>query len=175
LRNPLDFSRRLVNFSEQRKDWPMIQHPLLSEIESFSKAATERDDFLMESARAINRHLPHCNWVGFYFLKDGRLHVGPYLGKPTPHTVIELDRGICGAAVSQGKTIVVDDVNADPRYLACSLETRSEIVVPLTVDGRIIGELDIDSDKKAAFGEQDRAIMEEAAVIIGRALERWPV
>jgi L-methionine (R)-S-oxide reductase len=151
----------------------MDQHPLLTEIESLAPAADDRDDFLMESARAINRHFPHCNWVGFYFLEDGRLHVGPYLGKPTPHTVIDLDRGICGAAVSQGKTIVVDDVNADPRYLACSLETRSEIVVPLTVDGRIIGELDIDSDKKAAFGDHDRAIMEKAAVLIGENLGRW--
>ena len=128
--------------------------------------------FLTETARAINAHFPHYNWVGFYFLKDGKLHVGPYVGKPTPHTVIELDRGICGAAVSQKKTIVVDDVNSDPRYLACSLETKSEIVVPICVAGKIIGELDIDSDETAAFGENDRILMEQAAALIGDALER---
>lgn len=151
----------------------MTDHPMLSEIDSLAAEASSRDDFLLESARAINRHFPHYNWIGFYFLKDGKLHVGPYIGKPTPHTVIELDRGICGAAVSRGETIVVDDVNADPRYLACSLETRSEIVVPIQVDGDIIGELDIDSEAKAAFGDRDKELMEQVAELIGKILPRF--
>jgi GAF domain-containing protein len=150
----------------------VTEHPLLTEIESLAGAIENRDDYLMESARAINRHFPHYNWVGFYFLEDGKLHVGPYLGKPTPHTVIELDKGICGAAVSREETIIVDDVNADPRYLACSLETKSEIVVPIRVGGKIIGELDIDSARKAAFGPDDKKLMEQAAALIGDALAR---
>jgi GAF domain-containing protein len=151
----------------------MTGHPLLAEIESLAAEYSSRDEFLMESAKAINRHFPHYNWVGYYFLKDGKLHVGPYIGKPTPHIVIELNRGVCGAAVSQGETIVVDDVNADPRYLACSLETRSEIVVPIRVNGEIVGELDIDSEEKAAFGDHDKRLMEQVAALIGNILPRF--
>lgn len=101
------------------------------------------------------------------------MHVGPYIGKTTPHTVIDLDHGICGAAVSQQQTIVVDNVNADPRYLACSLETRSEIVVPLKMHGEIIGELDIDSAVTAAFDPDDKAVLEETTAEIGRHLETY--
>ena len=150
----------------------MSKHPLITRIETLASEASERNLFLTETAQAINDQFPHYTWVGFYFLHEGKLHIGPYIGKPTPHTVIDLNRGICGAAVSQEKTIVVDDVNADPRYLACSLETRSEIVVPICAGGKIIGELDIDSDRTAAFSEDDRILMEQAAVLIGDTLER---
>lgn len=137
--------------------------------------ATDINEYLLETARIINRRYPHYTWVGYYFLREGKLHVGPYIGKPTPHTVIELDRGICGAAVSQARTVIVDDVHADPRYLACSLETKSEIVIPLRIEGVIIGELDVDSDRKAAFGETDRQLLEDAAALISRTLQkRWP-
>jgi len=146
---------------------------LANDIEQLARTATGRDQFLLETARAINRHCPHYTWVGFYFLKGSKLYVGPYIGKPTPHAVIELNRGICGAAVSQGKTIVVDDVHADPRYLACSLETRSEIVIPLRIGGRIVGELDIDSDRKAAFDDNDRRLLEQLAEKIARRLEEF--
>ena len=82
--------------------------------------------------------------------------LGPYLGKPSPHTRIPLNRGICGAAATQKATIIVDDVNADPRYLACSIETKSEIVVPIMRGDEVLGEIDIDSDRPAAFGASDR-------------------
>ncbi len=89
------------------------------------------------------------NWVGFYMLEPGAnppmLVLGHYQGAMTPHTRIPLNQGICGAAASSGKTVVVDDVKKDPRYLACSLETKSEIVVPVFVRGKVAGELDIDS------------------------------
>ncbi len=144
----------------------MAKHIILDELENLAGKALNRETFLWETARAINRHFPHYNWVGFYFLEGGKLHVGPYVGKPTPHTIIDLYQGVCGAAVSQGETIVVDDVNADPRYLACSLETRSEIVVPIRIAGRIVGELDIDSDRQAAFKAQDKALMEAVADLV---------
>jgi len=102
------------------------------------------------------------------------LVLGPFKGAPTPHTRIPLNQGICGAAASTGKTIVVDDVNSDPRYLACSLETKSEIVVPVFVNGKVAGELDIDSHSVAAFGAEDRKLCEHAAALVGRFLERHP-
>jgi GAF domain-containing protein len=90
----------------------------------------------------------------------------------TPHTRIPLNQGICGAAASTGKTVVVDDVAADPRYLACSLETKSEIVVPVFVHGKVAGELDIDSHFRAAFGPEDRKLCERAATLLGKFLEK---
>ena len=147
---------------------------LVKDVEHLARTTAGREQFLLETARSINRHCPHYTWVVFYFLKGGKLHVGPYVGKPTPHTVIDLNRGVCGAAVSQGETIVVADVQADPRYLACSLETRSEIVIPLRIGDRIIGELDIDSDRKAAFDDNDRRFLEQLAEKIARKLEEFP-
>lgn len=150
----------------------MTEHPLLADISRAAAETAGRDTFLLETARSINRHFPQYTWVGFYFLKDGKLHVGPYIGKPTPHVVIDLDKGVCGAAVSQAETVVVDDVNADPRYLACSLETKSEIVIPIRVRGEIIGELDIDSDRLAAFTAENRKLLERVSEIVGEFLER---
>ena len=95
-------------------------------------------------------------------------------GAMTPHTRIPLNQGICGAAASSGDTIIVDDVNSDSRYLACSLETRSEIVVPIFVHGKVVGELDIDSHFPAAFGPEDRAVCEHTAALVGRFLEKIP-
>ena len=87
-----------------------------------------------------------------------------------PHTRIPLGRGICGAAATAKTTIIVDDVNADPRYLACSIETRSEIVVPIIEDGEVLGEIDIDSDTPAAFGDADRHLLEQVAALLAESL-----
>jgi len=118
----------------------------------------------------LKTQLPSYTWVGIYLLEGEELVLGPFLGKPSPHTRIPLNRGICGAAASQKATIVVDDVNADPRYLACSLETRSEIVVPIMLGDDVLGEIDIDSDKLAAFGPDDRTLLEAVAAALARRL-----
>ena len=124
-----------------------------------------------ESAvRLLAQHLPDYTWTGIYVLDGNELYLGPFVGKPSPHTRIPLGRGICGAAASEKTTIIVDDVNADPRYLACSIETRSEIVVPIMLDGEVLGELDIDSDKPAAFGDEDRALLERVAALLAPKL-----
>ncbi len=116
------------------------------------------------------KRLPHYQWVGIYLLAGDELVLGPFLGKPSPHTRIPLGRGICGAAATQKTTIVVDEVNSDPRYLACSLETQSEIVVPILRGDRVLGEIDIDSDRPAAFGDDDRRLLEAAAAILAEKL-----
>ncbi len=114
----------------------------------------------------LHRERPHYHWVGIYLLEPDGAHLrlyDYYVGRPTPHTRIPVTEGICGAAVREGQTTIVPDVSQDPRYLACSLETRSEIVVPIRREGRIVGEIDIDSDDLAAFGEEDRQLLEAVA------------
>ena len=125
----------------------------------------------MERAVAIlKRDVPSYTWVGIYRLEGDELVLGPFLGKPSPHTRISLGRGICGAAATAKATIVVDDVHADPRYLACSLETKSEIVVPIVSGDRVLGEIDIDSDRPAAFGADDRRLLEAVASLLAAKL-----
>jgi GAF domain-containing protein len=98
---------------------------------------------------------------------DGdELVLGPFVGKPSPHTRIKLDSGICGAAAREQRTVVVNDVNADPRYLACSLETKSEIVVPIWKGGNIVGEIDIDSNVPSAFNVEDKSLLEDVSCLL---------
>ena len=134
-------------------------------------------DQLMEGiSLLLNKQMLKYNWVGFYMLEAGAnppmLVLGRFQGAMTVHTRIGLNQGICGAAASSGKTVVVDDVKKDPRYLACSLETQSEIVVPVFVNGKVAGELDIDSHFLAAFGAEDRELVEYCAQLVGKRLEK---
>jgi L-methionine (R)-S-oxide reductase len=124
------------------------------------------------TVRLLKEHVSHYTWVGIYLLDGNELVLGPFLGTPSPHTRIPLGRGICGAAAAEKSTIVVDDVNADPRYLACSLETRSEIVVPIMAGTEVLGEIDIDSDKRAAFSADDRELLERVATVLAPLLKR---
>jgi L-methionine (R)-S-oxide reductase len=135
--------------------------------------AQSHDEAMRQVVHILKHQMPHYSWVGIYLLEGDELVLGPFAGKPSPHTRIPLNKGICGAAASQGQTIVVDDVDTDPRYLACSLETRSEIVVPIRKRDRVVGEIDIDSDKKAAFGDADRDLLEAvAALLAGKFSDR---
>ncbi len=149
---------------------------LFSALDTLATSCDSADALMAAIVALLQEKLTHYNWVGFYMLeKDGGsdvLVLGPFRGAATPHTRIPLNQGICGAAASTGKTIVVDDVNSDPRYLACSLETKSEIVVPVRAHGKVVGELDIDSHRAAAFGSEDRALCEHAAAVLGRFFER---
>jgi GAF domain-containing protein len=143
---------------------------VLQSIRSLSESRSDAGRFMTETVALLQRQRPHFNWVRIYLIENGELVLGPFLGKPTPHTRIPLNQGICGAAASSGKTLVVDDVTADPRYLACSLETRSEIVVPILRGGEVLGEIDIDSDQRAAFTRLDQELLEEAARILAAKL-----
>lgn len=131
---------------------------------------------MQEVCRLLHDHMLKYNWVGFYMLEPGTeppvLVLDAFVGAMTPHTRIPLNQGICGAAASSGKTVVVDDVSKDPRYLACSLETKSEIVVPIFVEGQVVGELDIDSHFAAAFGLEDRELVQFCADLVGKKLEQ---
>ena len=120
---------------------------LLTDIRAAIAAAPDATTAMAEAVALLKGRLPYYSWAGIYLLEGDTLVLGPYLGKPSPHTRIPLGRGICGAAATEKATIIVDDVHADARYLACSIETRSEIVVPILDGARVLGEIDIDSDQ----------------------------
>jgi L-methionine (R)-S-oxide reductase len=148
------------------------------EIDHLAAVALTAEELMEGIVKKLNERMLKYNWVGFYMLesKPGEtpvLVLGPYIGAMTPHTRIPLNKGICGAAASSGKTMVVHDVNSDPRYLACSIETKSEIVVPVFVHGRVVGELDIDSHFPAAFGPEDQDLVEYCARLLGKHLEKF--
>ena len=148
---------------------------ILSEISSSAKSASDLASLQNFIVEIIPQRLPYYNWTGFYMLDPNdpeTLVLGPFRGAPTEHVRIPVNQGICGAAVAQNDTVIVDDVHSDPRYLACSLETQSEIVVPIRVNGKIIGEIDIDSHDRKAFGTEDRSFLEACATLIGKLLEK---
>ena len=142
----------------------------IAAIDAAVAAEPEVASALDRAVSMLKERIPDYTWVGVYLLEKDELVLGPYRGKPSPHTRIPLGRGICGAAATEKATIVVDDVNADPRYLACSLETKSEIVVPIMDGDRVLGEIDIDSDRPAAFGDADRQLLEAVAARLARRL-----
>jgi GAF domain-containing protein len=147
-----------------------------SEVTTLAEAASTARALMQGVCKLLHERMLKYNWVGFYMLEAGTeppvLVLESYIGAMTPHTRIPLNQGICGAAASSGKTIVVDDVSKDSRYLACSLETKSEIVVPIFVKGQVAGELDIDSHFAAAFGAEDQALVQYCAELVGKKLER---
>jgi len=150
---------------------------LTEKLDSIAASAGSSKDMFEGVVQVLHENMLRYNWVGFYMLEkspgvDPMLVLGAYQGTMTPHTRIALNQGICGAAASSGKTVIVDDVNNDSRYLACSLETKSEIVVPIFVSGEVVGELDIDSHFPAAFGPADRQLCEHAAHVVGQYLTR---
>ena len=137
------------------------------------RAAPDLDAALRAAVTALAGVSPRYHWVGIYRLEGDTLVLHNEIGKPTPHTRIPLSQGLCGAAARERRTIVVHDVREDPRYLACTLETRSELVVPiLTEDGLVFGEIDLDSDEPAAFGAADRRLVEAAAAALAARIGR---
>jgi L-methionine (R)-S-oxide reductase len=150
------------------------QTSILAWLENAIAASTSSLELFQKAADTIHTKLAAYNWVGFYMLDpadSSMLVLGPFAGAATPHIRIPVTEGICGAAVAQGETVVVDDVNSDPRYLSCSIETKSEIVVPIRVHGAIVGEIDIDSHTAAAFASEDRLFVERCAELIGNYIE----
>jgi GAF domain-containing protein len=146
-----------------------------NEAGELAQAAVTAHELMQKLVRLLHERVLKYNWVGFYMLEPGAqppmLVLGAFEGAMTPHTRIPLNQGICGAAASSGQTVVADDVGEDPRYLACSLETKSEIVVPLFAHGRVVGELDIDSHFPAAFTREHQDLVQYCAMLVGKKLE----
>jgi GAF domain-containing protein len=157
---------------------PVIADEAKREFERLSSFVGSANELMERIVSLLHERMPSYHWVGFYMLDTSvtppMLQLGAFRGAATPHTRIPLNEGICGAAASTGQTVIVDDVNSDPRYLACSIETKSEIVAPVFVRGNVAGELDIDSHFPAAFKEKDRELVEYCASLVGKLLDTVP-
>lgn len=146
----------------------------LSEVVEKVKAAVvsgaSDEKALEEIVRNLRENIPPWDWVGFYLMAggspDGPLVLGPYAGEHTDTTRIEVGDGVCGTAVAEDANQIVEDVRELDNYIACSLHTRSEIVVLIRHEGRVVGQFDLDSDTKGAFTQEDETFLEELAGIV---------
>lgn len=134
--------------------------PIVSNI--IEKENVTRDEKLKEICQLLSDKVSYYNWVGFYFANHEAktLHLGPYVGAETDHTVIPFGKGICGQVAESNANFVVPDVKAQDNYIACSFTVKSEIVVPLFVNGINIGQIDIDSHVLDPFTEADERFLE---------------
>ena len=121
-----------------------------------------KDEKLHQICTLLEANVKHYNWVGFYFRNGQKeeLKLGPYVGKPTDHTIIPFGKGICGQVALSNQNFVVPDVTAQDNYIACSIDVKSEIVIPIFVDGENIGQIDIDSNFPDPFTKEDERFLE---------------
>lgn len=142
--------------------------PKVTEI--ITNSTISREEKLLEICKLLHNAVPYYNWVGFYFAhpETKTLHVGPYIGAETDHTVIPFGKGICGQVAVSNKNFVVPDVAAQDNYIACSLTVKSEIVVPIFVNGKNIGQIDIDSHVLNPFSEADERFLEFVNTEVGK-------
>ena len=124
---------------------------------------------LANASALLWQHMADINWVGFYKMTDGLLVLGPFQGKPAC-VKIAVGKGVCGTAVAEDKTQLVYDVHQFPGHIACDCASNSEIVVPIQVNGKIWGVLDIDSPFVGRFTEEDRKGLETVAAVLERVL-----
>jgi L-methionine (R)-S-oxide reductase len=137
------------------------------------------EDLHMQILQRVMDHLrdslDYIHWVGIYFQKGDSLILGPFSGPLTDHTMIRVGQGVCGTAVALGKDQIVDDVSSVDNYLACNLETKSELVMLIRdEDDNILGQIDVDSSKKAAFGSQEKAFFRRVATHLSRTVRKCP-
>ena len=140
---------------------------IVSEVAQKVNSNASRDETLRFAVQILKQERNHYNWVGIYLLDGDTLILHNYLGKPTEHTHIPVGTGVCGAAVAQGANQIVGDVTKVDNYLACSLETRAEIVVLIRKATEIVGQIDIDSDLENAFNYEDEMLLNRVADLLG--------
>jgi len=138
---------------------------VLAHLDEVLSRSSGREAACESAMRLLADRLPHYNWVGMYVVQGGMLHLGPFVGAPTEHAIIPIGRGVCGTAVATGQNQVVADVRTLANYLACSLETRSEIVVLIRDPdtNAVLGQIDADGHEVGAFDESDEALLEAVA------------
>lgn len=139
---------------------------IVSLVEQKVASSATRDEVLRYAVRILKQERRHYNWVGIYLIDGEMLVLHNYLGKPTEHTHIPIGRGVCGAAVAEKANQIIGDVTKLDNYLACSVETRAEIVVLIRRGLEILGQIDIDSDLENAFAKEDESLLSRVADLI---------
>ena len=143
---------------------------IVSQVEEVVDSTAPRDEVLRYSVQTLKQEREHYDWVGIYLIEGDILVLHNYIGKPTEHTRIPIGTGVCGVAVAERANQIVGDVTKLDNYLACSVETRAEIVVLIRRGIDILGQIDIDSDLENAFTEKDEALLSRVADLIARRL-----
>lgn len=146
----------------------MTADEIVAQVEEIVDSSRQRDEVLRYAVQILKDEREHYNWVGIYLIEGDMLVLHNYIGKPTDHTHIPIGIGVCGVAVAEGANQIVGDVTKVDNYLACSVETRAEIVVLIRRDGAIFGQIDIDSDLENAFTEEDEALLNRVADLLSR-------
>jgi L-methionine (R)-S-oxide reductase len=157
--------------TQKERTRPAPFEPILKKVEEIVASRGGAESKLLEICWLLNQRFPHYSWVGFYLTSGDRmLRLGPFIGEPTEHTQIPFGRGICGQAAERRETFVVQDVSKETNYLSCSARVRSEIVIPIIRDGKVHGELDIDSQELAPFTKMDREFLEKVCETVAKLI-----
>ncbi len=147
---------------------------LLEEFERFARTAASVESLMEHIARRLHEGMTRYNWVGFYLLDNSEpkaLVLGPYAGSFSPHKRIPLDSGLCGACASSGRTVLVNDVSADPRYLAGSPMVKGNLVAPIFVKKNVVAEIDVETYFTNTFQKPDQKFIESCAALVGQYME----
>ncbi|MGM0404855.1 MAG: GAF domain-containing protein [Thermoplasmatota archaeon] len=148
----------------------MDSEKILEEVKGILKKDIDKDEKLKHICELLVDDVEHYDWVGFYLVKKGRLVLGPYVGEPTEHTDIGFGEGICGQAADMEETFRVQDVTKEDNYLSCSVDVKSELVVPIFKYGEVVGELDIDSHEESPFTDEDERLIEDICEEVAEVL-----
>jgi L-methionine (R)-S-oxide reductase len=146
---------------------------LMTEFEDVARSGSDASEVMQLISDRLHNEVVRYNWVGFYLADPSDSHyllLGPHSGVFTPHVRISLDQGLCGAAATLGKTLAINDVTKDPRYLMGVEQTRSEIIVPIVLNGRLMAEFDINSFFKDTWMAEEIAFVEKCADLVKRCL-----
>lgn len=146
--------------------------PKVAEILNFENSKLKLNECLQQVCQLLQTEVTYYNWVGFYFRNGDKeeLKLGPYVGAPTDHTIIPFGKGICGQVALSNKNFVVPDVSAQDNYIACSFTVKSEIVIPIFVNGENVGQIDIDSNTINPFSEKDERFLEFVCAEVSKLL-----
>jgi L-methionine (R)-S-oxide reductase len=150
-----------------------MQEELIGEFKTLARTAANAESLMQAIAKRLHESMPRYNWVGFYLVDPadaGVLNVGPFVGSFTPNARIPINTGLCGAAASSGRTVVVDDVSKDSRYLAGSSLVKSEIVVPIMAGKKLRAELDVESYFANTFTKPEQKFVESCADVVAQYL-----
>ena len=148
---------------------PIGYDSYLNQIKTVCKSRISLNDKLKKICELLKENIPYYDWVGFYFVnksKRDELILGPFVGEQTEHVRISFGQGICGQVAEQRKTFIIQDVTKETNYLSCSLKVKSEIVVPIFKNRKIIGEIDIDSHSVSPFTNDDKIFLEDVSIVV---------